>query len=158
VAVSNLEVPQSGVFQLTHNISVPDPAKSSDEQSNIISESRGQKRKRDEAVGKAPKKRSSKGTKNPDTTSVTESEGKGISGVELKERAGKLTLSGHVPLMPSHLAEGGYQGEKRGIRGRNVQPAKKPKSRVIAQSRLQKGLQRYPERKKPIQSSEGTSL
>ena len=40
-------------------------------------------------------------------------EGKANSG-EVKERAGRPTLSGRVPLMPTHLADAGYQGEKKG--------------------------------------------
>ena len=50
-------------------------------------------------------------------------EGK-VHSVETKKRAGKPTMSGHVPLMPAHLAEGGYQGGKKKVQGR-----KKPKSR-----------------------------
>jgi hypothetical protein len=108
---------------------VPEPEKPSDEQANIISESRGRKRKGDEAdepVGMPPKRRCSNSenlivetgveTADEPSDSLTGSEERGISG-ELKERAGKPTLSGRVPLMPAHLAEGGYQGgKKRGPR------------------------------------------
>ena len=48
---------------------------------------------------------------------------------EVKDRAGRPTLSGRVPLMPTHLVEGGYQGEKEGVRARKVETAKKPRSK-----------------------------
>ena len=69
---------------------------------------------------------------------------------EVKERAGKPTLSGRVPLMPTHLAEAGYQGEKKGVRGTGgkVQPTMKPKSKGYAKKPASKGAAKIPGRKK----------
>ena len=125
---------------------IPEPPKASEEESPP-SDSRGQKRKGDEAVGKLPKKRCQKGVENAVTESVTRGEGTGISG-EMKERAGKPTLSGRVPLMPTHLAEGGYQVEKKGVRGRKVPPAKKPRSKGHTAKPASKGVVKIPGKKK----------
>jgi hypothetical protein len=91
---------------LTPNTTVPDPAKESDE--GYVS--RGEKRKGDEPIAKAAKK--TKGTEN---TNMTEEPRENIAGKEVeegtaesgegKERTGKPTLSGRIPLMPTHLAE-----------------------------------------------------
>ena len=64
-------------------------------------------------------------------------EGKANSG-EVKERAGKATLSGRVPLMPAHLADAGYQGEKKGVRARKVTLTKNQGRRATLQSPRQK--------------------
>lgn len=136
----------SWAFPVNHNVSAPDPAKASDERSNV----RGQKRKGDDSddtVAKLAKKRCSKGTENAVTASVIGDEGTGISR-EVKERAGKPTLSGHVPLMPTRLAEVGYQTEKKGVRGRKVQHTKKPKSKGSTTKPLSKGAVKTPGRKK----------
>jgi hypothetical protein len=69
---------------------------------------------------------------------------------DAKERAGKPTLSGRVPLMPTHLAEGGYQGEKKGVRARKVQLTKKPKSKGNATKPVSKGAARMPAAKKKV--------
>ena len=61
---------------------------------------------------------------------------------EANEQAGKPTLSGCVPLMPSHLAKAGYQGEKKGVRARKVPPTKKPKSKGNAAKPVLKGAAR----------------
>ena len=70
---------------------------------------------------------------------------------ESNERAGKLTLSGRVPLMPTRLAEAGYQGEKKGFRARKVQPStKKPKSKKKGNGTkpVSKGAAKMPAKKK----------
>ena len=117
-------------------VAVQDSAKV--EGSNINSGSRGQKRKgddSDEAVAGPAKKRCSKGTENADMLEASSEivagkevgEGMVKNGevIQVNERAGKPTLSGRVPLMPTHLAEAGYQG----VRAKKVQPTKKPKSK-----------------------------
>lgn len=97
---------------------MPESAKVSEEGSGIILW--GQKRKGDDPVAKPEKK--TKGAENVKVVkelhqNVTGKEDGTAKGGEVKERAGKPTLSGHVPLMPTHLAEAGYQGEKKGKRG-----------------------------------------
>ena len=76
--------------------------------------SQGQKRKEEEFLAKPVKKNRLKDTENAD----------------MMERAGKPTISGHVLLMPTHLAEAGYQVEKKEVHGmgRKGQPTKKKKS------------------------------
>jgi hypothetical protein len=136
-----------GGFPLLPNISVPEPGNASDEGSIQISESRGQKRKGDEAVAMLSKKRCSKDTESLNVeTGMSVSEETAMSG-DMKERAGKPTLSGRVPLMPAHLAEGGYQGEKKGVRGRK-QPTKKPKSKGYTAKPSSKGATKIPGKKK----------
>lgn len=110
-------------------------------------ESHGLKRKREETVGRPAKKKGSKDMENAamhdsDVFMVGKDQGEGTTkSSEAKERAGKPTLSGRVPLMPSRLAEGGYQGEKKGVRGpgRKVQPKKKPKSKGSTTKPASKG-------------------
>ena len=128
------------------------PARS-DEGSDQIFESRGEKRKGEEAAAILPKRRCLKGTENRNVETVKDpsdslagSDESGISG-ELKERAGKPTLSGRVPLMPAHLAEGGYRGEKKGVRGRKP-PTKKLKSKGFSAKPSSKGVGKTPGKKK----------
>ena len=56
------------------------------------------------------------------------------------------TFSGCVPLMPTHLAEGGYQAEKKGIRGtgRKVQTTRKLKSKGHTTKSVSKGAVKIP--------------
>jgi hypothetical protein len=63
------------------------------------------------------KRRCSKGTENLNVETGNEPREETVISGEMKERAGKPTLSGRVPLMPAHLAEGGYQVEKRESKG-----------------------------------------
>ena len=111
---------------------VQESAKVLEEGLKVNSVSRGRKRKGEEPVAKAAKKTCSKDTENTGMAEGTsenikeKDDGMAKTG-EVKERAGRPTLSGRVPLMPTHLAEAGYQGEKKGIRGRKVQPTGKPK-------------------------------
>ena len=56
----------------------------------------------------------------------------------VNERAGKPTLSGRVPLMPTHLAEAGYQAEKKGVCAKNGL-TKKPKLKGKATKPVSKG-------------------
>ena len=56
----------------------------------------------------------------------------------VNERAGKPTLSGRVPLMPTHLAEAGYQAAKKGVRAKNGLTMK-PKSKGKATKPVLKG-------------------
>ena len=145
--------PDSGGFPLfPPHISLPDPGNASDEGTklNKISDSGGQKRKGDEAGAILTKRRCLKGTENLNVEMANDpkesgGEETGISG-ETKERAGKPTMSGRVPLMPAHLAEGGYQGEKKGVRGRK-QPANKPKSRGYTRKPSSKGATKIPVKK-----------
>ena len=126
------ESPGSGTFPPTVNTTVQD--------SNT---SQGQKRKVDEVIAKPAKKARLKATEKEDmpSESVTGKElGKGTAkSDEANEQAGKLTLSGCVPLMPSHLAEAGYQREKKGVQARKVPPTKKPKSKGNAAKPVSKG-------------------
>ena len=111
----------------------------SDLRSNVESVSVGKKRKGEEIVGRAPKKSCLKDTENAamtegfdENSGVGKEQGEGTSkSPEAKERAGKATFSGQVPLMPSRLAEAGYQGEKKGVRGRGkkAEDPKKQKSK-----------------------------
>jgi hypothetical protein len=79
-------------------------------------------------------------------------EGMGKS-CEVKERAGKPTMSGRVPLMPTHLAEAGYQAEKKGVRGTGT--AKKPKSKGYAKNRHLRELSKFPEENEHVNSDPG---
>lgn len=122
-----------GIFPPTANTTVQESAKVSDEGSNT---SQGRKRKGDELdelVAKPAKKACSRGTENEDMPGESAAGKQLDEGTEksdeVNERAGKPTLSGRIPLMPTHLAEAGYQGEKKGVRPRKVQPTKKPKSK-----------------------------
>ena len=115
---------------------------------NKKSKSRGRKRKGDELIARPAKKTSSMGQENIDiiegpSKSITGKgsqvgEGKANSG-EVKERAGRPTLSGRVPLMPTHLADAGYQGEKKGVRARKVTLSKKPRSKGYTAKPASKG-------------------
>ena len=157
--VSNQPLPHAD-FPVTNNLSIPEPAPSADEQAINNFESRGKKRKGDEneaaeAVAMVQKRRCSKDSENMNVETVNDqrdslpgSEETAISG-EMKERAGKPTLSGRVPLMPAHLAEGGYQGEKKGVRGRKP-PTKKPRSKGYTGKPLSKGVAKIPGKKKGI--------
>lgn len=73
------------------------------------------------------------------------SEGSQVKGTakknEMNERAGKPTLSGRIPLMPTHLAEVGYQGVR-------AKPAKKRKSKGSGTKPVSKGAGKMPARKK----------
>ena len=122
----------------------------SDDGSNRLFEERGEKRKGDEAAAIVTKKRCLKGAENRNVEAVSDSMvgSEEVSG-ELKERAGKPTLSGRVPLMPAHLAEGGYQGEKKGVRGRKPS-TKKPKSKGFSAKPSSKGVAKIPGRKKGL--------
>ena len=134
--------PPSGPFPFSANTAFQDL------DTNINSKSRGRKRKGDEPIARPAKKTSSMGMENIDilegsSKSVTGrgsqvGEGKANSG-EVKERAGKATLSGHVPLMPAHLADAGYQGEKKGVRARKVTLTKKPRSKGYTAKPASKG-------------------
>ena len=98
----------------------------SDESSTVKPVLQGKKRKGEEIVGRAPKRAGLKETENVAMTEELvensregKDKGEGTSkSSDANERAGKATLSGRVPLMPTRLAEAGYQGEKKGIRGR----------------------------------------
>jgi hypothetical protein len=141
------ESPWPGTFPPTVN-----SAQVSNEGSNA---SRGQKRKGDEGVAKPAKKARSNDTENGDITpempgdSVTGKEvGEGTAKKdEVNERAGKPTLSGRVPLMPTHLAEAGYQAAKKGVRARNGLTTK-PKSKGKATKPASKGAAKMPAKKK----------
>ena len=117
-----------------------------DVDTNINSKSRGRKRKGDEPIARPAKKTSSSmGVENIDIHEGSSTgkgsqvgEGKANSG-EVKERAGKPTLSGRVPLMPTHLADAGYQGEKKGVRARKVTVTKKPGSKGYTAKPASKG-------------------
>jgi hypothetical protein len=132
----------------TPNTTLQDHPKVSAEGNNMKSGSRGHKRKGDEPVAKPPKKKCAENTfvleGSSESVTVKEiGEGTAKSG-EIQERARKPTLSGRVPLMPAHLAEAGYEGEKRGSEAerRNLQGNRG--RRVI----LQSPLQREPPRKR----------
>jgi hypothetical protein len=113
-----------------------EPENVSDEISHLNSVSPGQKRKGEDMVGRPPKKSCLKDIENAGMP-------EGSKGSEASDRAGKPTLSGRVPLMPSRLAEAGYQGEKKGVRGtgKKVQNIKKPRSKP-------EGAAKIPGRKK----------
>ena len=117
-------VANSSGFHATPNTKLQEP--SAGEISNLNSVLRGRKRKAEDSLAKPVKKNRSKDTENAD----------------MKERARKPTMSGHVPLMPTHLAEAGYQVEKKGVRGtgRKVQPTKKPKLNGYAKKPASKGV------------------
>lgn len=94
-----------------------------DEISNITSVAQIRKRMGEEMVGRSSKK---KCLNDPEKTAIHEGPsdnltigkepGEGTAkSSDGKERAGKPTLSGRVPLMPTHLAEAGYQAEKKGV-------------------------------------------
>jgi hypothetical protein len=114
---------------------------------------RGEKRKGDKPIDKPAKK--TKGTENANmseepsenTAGKEVEEGTAGSG-EGKERSGKATLSGRIPLMPTHLAEAGYQGQKKGVRPRKVEPTKKPRSKGSSAKRASKGAGKKPPSKK----------
>jgi hypothetical protein len=117
--------------------------------------SRGRKRKGEEPIGRPAKKKDLKDVENADLAEVenrsVKDPGEGTAKRnEVKERGGKPTLSGRVPLMPSHLAEAGYQGEKKGVRGtgRKVQLPKKPKSKGYTTKPSSKGAVKIPGKKK----------
>jgi hypothetical protein len=108
-------VSESSGFQPTPTTRVQEPATVSEERSNIKSVSRGRKRKGEDILARPSKKRNSKDTENADmadepSENITGKEhGEGTTkSCEVRERAGKPTLSGRVPLMPTHLAEAGY--------------------------------------------------
>ena len=135
----------------------------SDEGSDQLFESRGKKRKGEEAAAIVTKKRCLKGTENRYVEAVKEpsdsmvgSDESGISG-ELRERAGKPTLSGRIQLMPAHLAEGGYQGEKKGVRGRKP-PTKKPKSKGFSAKLSSKGVAKIHRKKGPSKQRRGIQV
>ena len=117
----------------------------SDERPNT---SRGQKRKGDEAIGE-PAKKVCLGMENEDMPTGKELGEGTAKNDESNEQAGKPTLSGRVPLMPTRLAEAGYQGEKKGFRARKVQPStKKPKSKGNGTKPVSKGAAKMPAKKK----------
>ena len=111
---------QPPVIQPEGNITVQEPEKGSDEGYNRISISQGKKRKGDKPVAKPAKK-----TKDTENVNMAEDPTENIAGKEVeegtpgssegKEWVGKLTLSGCVPLMPTHLAEAGYKAVKKGV-------------------------------------------
>jgi hypothetical protein len=150
-AGSNLESP-FGNFPVAHNMMDQDPAKVSDEGSDNKSGTRGRKRKGDELVAKQAKKTCTENTFTPEGPSeriAGKDVGEGTAkGGEIKERAGKPTLSGRVPLMPAHLAEGGYQGEKKAVRARKVQPTKKPRSKGYSAKPASKGAAKITKKNK----------
>jgi hypothetical protein len=115
---------------LTPSTTVQDTPKRSDEDNMA----QGEKGKADNPLAKPAKK-----TKATENTHMTEEPRENTAGKEVdegsagsgegKERVGKPTLSGRIPLMPTHLAEAGYQGEKKGVRPRKVEATKKPRSK-----------------------------
>ena len=129
----------------TVNTSVQESTEMSDEGSNT---SRGRKRKGDEVIANMAK--SAKIARSNGVENVHELTGEG--GESVNERAGRPTMSGRVPLMPTHLAEreGGYQGEKKGVRARKVQLTKKPKSKGNATKPVSKGAAKMPAAKKKV--------
>jgi hypothetical protein len=136
-------------LHLTPHVTIPDGAK--EDGAIKITESRGHKRMGDdEAADKVHKRRRTNGVENVGIESretYPGSEGMGMSG-EMNERAGKPTLSGRVPLMPTHLADAGYQGEKKGVRGKKGQHTKKPKSKGYTSKPSSKGAVKIPTKKK----------
>lgn len=133
-----------GTFQLTQNSSpnmtAQDHARVSDEGSST-SGSQGHKRKGNEPVAKPAKKARTENTAEGTSDGIMAKgvgEGMAKSG-EVKERGGKPTLSGRVPLLPTHLAEAGYQGEKKGVRARKVKATKKPRSKGYTTKPASKG-------------------
>jgi hypothetical protein len=123
-----------GDFGLLTPNTTEEPGNVAHEGLTIKSGSRGRKRKGEDPVTKPTKKKCTENTFMPEghSKSITGNDlGEGMAkSAELKERAGKPTLSGRVPLLPTHLAEGGYQGEKKGVRGRKAQPSQKPRSKA----------------------------
>ena len=130
----------------------------SDESSTVKSIIQGKKRKGEELVGRAPKRARLKESENAAMTEglveisrLVKEQGEGMSkGTDAKERAGKATLSGRVPLMPTRLAEAGYQAEKKGIRGRGKkgQDSKNKGSKGRASKPASRGAAKVPGRKK----------
>jgi hypothetical protein len=114
----------------------------SDEGSST-SGSQGHKRKGNEPVVKPAKKARTENCFTAEGTSdgvLAEGVGEGMAkSGEVKERGGKPTLSGRVPLLPTHLAEAGYQGEKKGVRARKVKATKKPRSKGYTSKPASKG-------------------
>ena len=123
----------------------------------VQSVSQGRKRKLEgeDPIARAAKKQFSMDTENADMAEVENTTGKEVGEgsakrSEVKERGGKPTFSGRVPLMPTHLAEGGYQAEKKGVRGtgRKVQTTRKPKSKGHTTKPVSKGAVKIPGKKK----------
>jgi hypothetical protein len=151
VGLSNSRSSRSGTIPPT----VANPTVQESAQDQESTGSRGRKRKGDEAVAKPPKKLCSKGMENtvmPEVPSESVTgkelgEGTGKSD-EVNERAGKPTFSGRVPLLPTHLAQGGYQGQKKGVRVRNANATKKPKSKGKSNKPASKGVAKIPAKQK----------
>ena len=132
-----------------------------EELSNLESVSRSRKRKGEESFTRASKKKKSMDRENVDTEHVDMGEGSGekITGKGCgegtmkncggKEQSGKPTLSGRVPLLPTRLAEAGYQGEKKGVRatGRTTQTMNKRKPKGNAKKPASKGAAKMPPKK-----------
>lgn len=144
----------SSGFSASSNTITQEPEKVTDERSNLKSVTQGRKRKGEETIGRPAKKGCLKNTENAAThegtceNTVGKDHGEGsMKSSEANDRAGRPTLSGRVPLMPTHLAEAGYQGEKRGVRGpgRKVH-TKKPRSK--APKPTSKGAAKIPGKKK----------
>lgn len=100
-------MPSESQLVLIPKTTVHEPGKGSDEGSNVIPVSRGEKRKGDVPVAKPAKKK-----KETENANMGEEPNQNIAGKEVeegtarsgegKERARKPTLSGRIPLMPTH--------------------------------------------------------
>ena len=152
--ISHLTSPSSPISSTPVQV----PVNWSDESSIVNPVIQGKKRKGEEIVGRAPKRAGLKETENVamnevlvENSRVGKEQGEGTSkSSEANERAGKATLSGRVPLMPTRLAEAGYQAEKKGIQGRGKkgQESKNQGSKGRTSKPASRGAAKVPGRKK----------